>query len=279
MMTDQSLPDAVIALQHLDLAPESRQLVEDAARLLSEGRQEEARSLLDQVEAWGTLPQAASGTPDNGNGTAKTNGSSNPALLGIIAPLAEKLAAGFTGVLTSVLEDLHHYAGDRIQAVARSLEDQIQDMQTSLRQVSDTGTHLEQLGREQQAGLQALQQGHEELWNTVRALQEADREQRASLEQAAAATGELSQQLSNQVDAVASRFEELEKRISVVDWLVHEMQPQLSGLVAQIEEHTATLRTLEQRQQRRVSTLNQMLDSLSKLREPEAPEVALSAQA
>jgi len=164
------------------------------------------------------------------------------------AVLASKLAAGFADVVTGILEEIHRYAGEQVRIVARSLEDQIR-------------------------------QSQDELWGAVRGLREADEAQCNSVEQVSAEIHELSHQLSSQVDAVASRFEAVEKRASVLEWLVHEIEPQLSRAIAEVDAHTGALRTLEQRQTQRVATLNQVLDSLAKLKEQETPELAAAAQA
>ena len=200
MLTDQSPFEAVIALQRLDLASDTRAIVDEAASLLNDGREGEARALLEKAEALVALRDSANRTPE-GEGAA-VNETSRPALQGIIAPLAAKLASGFTSVLTSVLEDIHVYAGDQIQVVAKSLQDHIENMQTALRNVAGVGERLEQLANEQH-----------------------------------------------------------------------------DGICARLDGHTEALRALEVRQTQRVSTLNQVLETLSKLKEPESSEVALPAVA
>jgi methyl-accepting chemotaxis protein len=197
----------------------------------------------------------------------------------MIAPLAAKLATGFTGVLTSVLEDIHRYAGDQIQVVAKSLQEHIENMETDLRGVAGVGERLELLASEQGAGLHSVRQGQEELWSAVRALQQADREQNESISRVTAAADQLSSHLVNHVDAVASRFGALEERVSVLDQFAQEMPMQLDGLAARLDGHTETLRQLEQRQTRRVSTLNQVLDSLARLKESETLEQGVPAVA
>ena len=264
MLSDQSLSEAVISLQRHDLAPEAREAVDEAARLLGEGREGEARALVGKAEALMALGGS---------------GGRGPVVEALIAPLAAKLATGFTGVLTSVLEEIHHYTGDQIQAVAQSLQDHIEHMQTALRDVAGLGERLEQLANEQQAGLQSVQQGQEELWAAVRALQEARREQNDSIARVCSATEELSNHLVNHVDAVASRFAAMDERITALDRFAQEMPAQMETLVARLDGQTDTLRILEQRQTQRVSTLNQVLDSLARLREPEAAEVGLPAVA
>ena len=271
MLPDQSLSEAVVALQRLDLAPEARELADEAGRLLGEGRDGEARALVEKAEAWIA--------PTTGAAAGNGNDSRRPALQAIIAPLAAKLATGFTGVLTSVLEDIHQYTGGQIQAVAKSLQEHIENMETALREAAGLGERLEQLANEQQANLQGVQQGQEELWAAVRALQEGEREQNESISRVAEAAGELSNHLANHADAVTSRFAAMEERVTALDRFAQEMPAQIESVVARFDGHTATLRLLEERQAQRVATLNAVLDSLAGLREQETAEMGLPAVA
>lgn len=282
MLTDQTLPEAVIALQRLDLAPETRKVVEEAARLLGDGREMEARALVEKAEALVSRRPNGNGTASNGNsqGTGKTNGIAAQGPQAMIAPIAAKLAAGFAGVLSNVLEDVHHYTGDQIQAVARAIEERIGTMQSALRNVSTVGERLEQVAAEQQTQIQAVQRTQEEIWGAVRALQRSEQDQNACMSRMAATSEALSSRVAAQTDAVASRFAAVEERIGVLDRVTQEMQPQISNVIARLDRQTEALRAIEQRQAQRVSTLNQVLDSLVRLKEPE-PELqqALAATA
>lgn len=285
MMTEQNLAEAIIAMQRRELMPATRQVVDEAARLLGEGREMEARALVEKAEA---LAAQANGT----NGTSSTNGtvmiskgtgrvkvSQGWAPQGIVAPLAAKLAAGFTEVLTNVLDDVHRYTGDQVQAVANALDEHIQNMETALRHAAGVGERLEQLATEHEANLRVVQQGQEELWGAVRALQHADQEQVASITRVCAATEEITHELARHVDAVAARFDHVDQRLSLLDRLMQEVPSQFSGVMSRLDRHTEALRVLEQRQTQRVSTLNQVLESLARLKEEEPAELAMPALA
>lgn len=279
MLSDQNLSEAVFTLQRHDLAPEVREVVEEAARLLGEGREGEARALVEKAEALIAMVRGSDTTAGKVNGAVTGNGNRAPMVEALIAPLAAKLATGFTGVLTSVLEEIHHYTGDQIQAVAKSLQDHIAQMQTALRDFAGVGERLEQLANEQHSGLLSLRQGQDDLWTAVRALQVTDREQNDSIARVSSTTEELSNHLVIHVDGVASRFAAMEERLTALDQFAQDIQPQLDTIAARLDGQTETLLHLEQRQVQRVATLNQVLDSLARLREPEAAEVGLPAVA
>lgn len=278
MLTDQSLSDAVIALQRQEVSPEVRGIADEAARLLSEGRDGEARALVEKAEALAHLGGNGRAAAGNGN-VAALNGKSSPALQNVVGSLAAKLATGFTGVLTSVLEEVHHYAGEQVEAVAHSLQFHIEKLQAAVRDADQRRESLEELVRRQQAALETMHQEQEQLWRAVDNLRQAGEAQQQSVSRVGVAAEELAHQLSGHIDAVATRFAALEDHVTLLDRVAREIQPQLAQVLARVDHHTDTLRALEQRQNQRVSTLNQVLDSLARLKEPEVPELALAAQA
>ncbi len=277
MITDQSLSEAVIALQRQDLGPEARHVIEEAARLLGEGRDMEARALVEKAEALAAQHANGKGTvgiPNGttGNGASKVNGNAAALPPTIIAPMAAKLAAGFTSVMTDVLQDVHRYTGEQIQAVGRALEERILTIQTAIRSVAGLEERLDQLATIQDARFQSVHQAHEEIWGAVRALQQTDQEQAASIAKTTATTEALSQRMQQQADGVAARFATVEERVSVLDKVTQELQPQVSSVITRLDRHTDALRLLEQRQAQRVSSLHQVLEGLAKLREPTPAE-------
>jgi hypothetical protein len=281
-LADQSLSEAVIALQRQDLAHEAREVVEEAARLLGEGRDGEARALLEKAEALaatnhGDAQEHAGEAPRNGNGTHKVNGSAGPAIQAIVEPLAARLAAGFTAVLTSVLEDIHRYTGEQIHFVVESLEEHIQHTEESLRAVTGLDERVEQLANEHQVAAQFAEQSHSMLWNAIHGAEESGRQQAELISRVTAAMEELSHHVADQVEDTAARFVDLEQRVSQLDQFAQDTPPQLVSLIERLDGHSEALRVLEERQTQRVSTLNQVLDSLARLRETEEPEMGMSA--
>jgi uncharacterized coiled-coil protein SlyX len=247
-MTELSLPETVIALERLDLLPETRQVVEEAARLLQDGREMEARALVEKAEAMAA--QAGNGKPNgngkgNGHGNDKSHDTVDRWAGAMIAPIAEKLATGFTAVLTSVLEDIYHHTGDQVQVVASVLEERIHGIEDALQKTTTVEERLVQLAVEQQA----LRQAHDATSGAV------DLWHQAGLE---------------------SRLAAVEERVTGIDQIVRDLQPQVTTVLTRLDRQTDALRTLEQRHAQRVSALNHVLDNLSRLREEEpAPESSL----
>ncbi len=245
-MTELSLPDTVIALQRLDLLPETREVVEEAARLLQDGREMEARALVEKAEALAAQAFGKANGNGNGHGKGKSHDSGESRWAGaMIGPIAEKLASGFTAVLTSVLEDIYQHTGDQVQVVACVLEERIHGIEEAVQKTNTFEERLEQVAAEQQA----LRQAHEETSGAV------DLWHQAGLE---------------------SRLAAVEERVTGIDQIVRDLQPQVSTVMTRLDRQTDVLRSLEQRHAQRVSALNHVLDNLSRLREEEpAPENSL----
>ncbi len=277
MLIEQDLSESVIALQRRNLTGETRQVVDEAARLLAEGREGEARALLEKADALASQEET-------GQRTVTTNSSAVPGPEAVIAPLAARLAEGFTSLLTGVVKDLYQYTARQIQAASEALEDHIEELDAALEDVVSVAERLDQRANEQQTNLReihdAQSQAHGaqgEMWEAIQSLQLAGHEHQESIAGLTVAKDALTQQVSNHVEAAASRFATLEERVSLLDRLVEEMPGQYSDILARLDHHTEALRLLENRHARRVSTLNQVLDSLGRLKESESTDRALPA--
>jgi hypothetical protein len=106
MTADQLLHEAIIDLQKQDLPSETRSVVDEAARLLLEGRDIEARALFEKAQAMAVpLP------PPNKASTAFTRADPGPQSDGRIAPLSisrlsNRLAVEIENALNETIEDL-----------------------------------------------------------------------------------------------------------------------------------------------------------------------------
>lgn len=150
-MTDISLAEAVLILQRMDLAPETQQVVEEAGRLLQEGREIEARALVEKAEA------LAAQRSQNRNGShAKESSDANP--VDLIARIAEKLSAGFTETLAGVLEDVYQLAADQAHATGRALEDRICEIEARFVDLPRLEDRIEQIAEEHGSRIQAVEE-------------------------------------------------------------------------------------------------------------------------
>jgi len=257
-LTEKSLSEAVILLQRQELAPETREIVEEAARLLAEERESEARALIEKAEALAALHHSAKAAAEEA--PRQVEATAAPSLQAIVSPIAARLTEGFTSLLTGVLEDIHSYAGSQIQAAGQHFQQHIDELDAAICDLVVVGERLQEQAGEHQTRLAALQ--------------ESDQEQTEAIHSVIRVADELSSNLVEQVEASASRFLSVEERVGVLEQFAQEMPNQISAFAARLDGQNETLRLLQQRQANRVSTLNDVLDSLSRLREPETPELA-----
>ena len=271
-MTEKNLSEAVILLQRQELAPETRDIVEEAARLLADGREGEARALIEKAEALAALHHSAAAAAEAAPQQLETTPA--PSVNEIVAPIAARLTEGFTSLLTGVLEEIHSYAGDQIRVAGQFLQQHINELDAAICDLVVVGERLQERANEQQTRLDGAIQVQDELRGNVAALQESGQEQAEAIHSVIRVANELSGNLAEQVEASASRFVSVEERVGVLEQFAQEMPDQVSALAARLDGQNDTLRLLQQRQANRVSTLNDVLDSLARLREPETPELA-----
>ncbi len=247
--------------------------------MLAEGREGEARALLEKADA-------LADQQDIGTRTIAANRSTLPTPEAVIAPLAARLSEGFTSLLTSVLKDLQQYTAGQVQAATEGLEDHIDELDAALDDVVSVAERLDQRANEQQTSLRemgetqgAMHDAQGQMWEAIQSLQMSSHEQRESLSGLASAKEELARHVAGQADAAAARFTMLEGRVELLDRVLEQMPGRLSDIFARLDNQSDALRLLESRHARRVSTLNQVLESLVRLKEPESEDRALPAVA
>ena len=177
-------------------------------------------------------------------------------------------------MLSGVLEAIHSYAGDQIQVAGQFLQQHINELDAAICDLVVVGERLQEQASEHQTRLDGALQAQEELRGSVATLREFGQEQTEAIHRVLHVANELSRDLAEQVEASAARFVSLEERVGVLEQFVQEVPDQISALAARLDGQNETLRLLQQRQANRVSTLNDVPDSLARLREPETPELA-----
>src|SRR5271157_495023 len=170
MTADQLLQEAIIDLQKQDLCVETRHSVDEAAQLLADGRDIEARALVEKAQAM-TLADVHS----KRDRVTKVNGPMAGERLEptIISRISGLLAQGITNALTEVIEELHLNFGAQMKDVVSSLEDRLTDITSQLKALSHLHDRVERIAEEETARLSAAQQRWDCLSTTIASLQEA----------------------------------------------------------------------------------------------------------
>jgi hypothetical protein len=140
---DPSLPEAIVVLQRQELPRETRRLVEEAAQLLGEGRDIEARALVEKAQALVSL-----GAPAQANGSPKPNGAKAAEETGFPA-LAARLMAPVTAALANALVEAQRYSAEQAHALSKGVEERVA-------QLSGDVSGLQQSDATLTSGLEAL---------------------------------------------------------------------------------------------------------------------------
>ena len=118
-MPDRSLPDAIVALQRQELPGETRRLAEEAALLLSDGHEIEAKALVEKAQAL-----AAIGVRVPANGSPKPE-AGKPADESSLPQLAARLAAPIAAAIANALLEVERYSTDQARVLAKGVDDRV----------------------------------------------------------------------------------------------------------------------------------------------------------
>ncbi len=239
MTAEQVLQDAIIHLQRQDLDEETRHTVDEAAQLLADGRDMEAGALVEKAQAI-TNQGAKTKTDDDARPNRPVGSGPEPAIL---SRISTRLTQSITAALAEAFVELEHDFGGHMNAVVSSLEGRLNGIAAQLRDLSHMPERVERIEREQATRASVAQEQWDRLAVSISSLEETDR-------------------------ATSLRVALQEERVGVLHRLVEDLSPRVNCAMEQIEQHTAVLQSMQERQAHRVTALNEVLDAIAKLREP-----------
>jgi hypothetical protein len=257
MTAEQALQEVIITLQKQCLGPETRKLVEEAAQLLASGRDIEARALLEKAQA------ITSATVAKTNGAARVNGpgASEPVDPTIASRIAARLAQGITNALTAAIEDLHHEFSGQIKEIVSSLGGRINEMAAQLRDAAHIEQRVGRIEQEEPIRARVAQEQWDQLAASITLLEENDRARRVEVE-------EFNRNVLHELQSISSRVTAQEERFVALNRLAEGLSSRVSSAIGQIDRHTDWIRSMQERQAHRAAALNEALEAIAKLREP-----------
>jgi len=268
MTGDQLLQEAIVDSEKQDSCTETRHSVDEAAQLLAEGQDVEARTSVEKVHA-----VTVAGVHWKRARVTKVNGSMAEERMEptIVSRSSGLLAQCITNAVTEVIEDLHLNFGAQMKEVVSSLEDRLMDITLQLKALSCLPERVEQIAEEETAGLSAAQERWDRLSTTIASLQEADHARRVETER-------FSRDVSGELETISVRVNAQEERFEALNRLVQDLSLKVISASEQIDRHIDLLRSMQERKSQRVAALNEVLDAIAKLREPK-PLADVSASA
>ena len=208
MTAEQVLQEAIIDLQRQDLGGDTRRLVEEAAQLLADGRDMEARALVEKAQAITSRAYTRAGAGSK----------ADLAEFSAIERIAARMTHSVVNAFIEALSELQRDSAGQMKLMASALEERINE-------------RIEQEAKSRAASIVTLE--------------ESDR-------------------------AVSARVAAHEEQLSVLSRVVENLSPKVHSAMEQIDQHTALLRAIQERHAHRAAALNEVLDTIARLREPKA---------
>lgn len=258
MTAEQLLQEAIIDLQKRSLCEETRKLVEEAAQLLAEGRDIEARALVEKAQAISmpvAQPAANVGTKIN------TTANGQSALSGLISRLSGRLAQEIAAALGEAVEAVQRDLGARTSELAHSLETGFSEVKSRLESISSLRDSVDRLEREGAASGELAQERWDQISASILSLQETGRDRQDQAEH-------FKREISAAVETISFRITAQEERAGAVSTLFQDLSAKVLSLEEQIEAQTNQFRAMRERQAQRAAAFNAILDGIAKLREP-----------
>jgi chromosome segregation ATPase len=239
-MTDRSLEDAIFHLRRMKLDKNVHRVVDEAAQLVSEGRQIEAAALIEKAEAM-SVP--------NGPPEEKA-----------MHRVTEKLAVNLAGVLTSAFQELEDHLMDEGRKLNTSLQQQLEKLQSTVEGLGELRTRFDQLtdrvARQEAASTTAREQ-HGQLSAEVGLLRQAESRQGSEI----AAIRHRADEMSSEINRHDEELDNLKAAFS-------ESKDRISAMIDRIDRQAEVIRFLHDAETKRANALEQALEVFAQLKTP-----------
>ena len=253
MMAEQALQEAIIDLRKQNLNNQTQHLIEEASRLLDSGRDIEARALIEKAQAISATTIAPDpAVPAKVAGAAAAEPAS-------ISRISARLAQGITAALTAAIADLHHDFGQQMKDIVSSLEDQIGEMAAHLRHLPHVQQRLDRIEQEEPARAGLAQERWDRLSTAIAVLEENDRARRAEAE-------EWNRNLSAELKTIVARVSVQEESLAAFGRLIDDLSPKVHSVIKQMDRQNHLIQSIRERQAHRAAALNEVLDTIARLR-------------
>jgi chromosome segregation ATPase len=311
-MSDRNLEEAIFRLQKLNTENGVKQLVEEAAQLVSKGRNMEAGALLEKAEA--IVAQSGAPPTANRHGSAPVgHADQSKAAERIkvdeptrvdeqaIVNMAGKLADGLSKILTGTFQELERHVIGESQKISTSLEQQLHRLQATIDSLVQLRVKFEQLTEavsEQQVANAAIAQRQDQTSDKVTALEQnvsrhetelgTLRGETTTLTAEAAAlrtdTGllrteakEFSTVTVQQIEGLAARLGLHQEELTSLQSNVSEISRKVTGILERLDRQAEVIRSLRETQTRRTEALDELLGILTRLKAPVETMMAAAA--
>jgi len=268
---DHTLEDRIYILQKSKLTPDARGILEEAARLLGDGRQTEALALVDKAEA---VSSSASNYETGHIGASTPSGEPGAPNVGkpLAAQLATDIADGLSKVLVGAIENLERHIAGETRGLTSALSERLDKIQSTVECLQPLTQQLDSLV---QAGT-AVEAKYEQLVAITASLQEAHFRRDAEIGDLRQQVQDLSASASDRINEICHRLEEQERQISTANSTTSELAVRIAAAAERLERHAGAVRALHQDRQQRSAALDQVAELLGRLRTPAETQEAIA---
>ena len=250
-MTDRSLEDAIFHLRRSNPDQGVQKVVDEAAKLMAQGRQIEAGALIEKAEAM----SGANGRPEE-NGHVEENGRPHEK---VMSRINEKLAASLAEVLASAFRELEQHMMDEGRKLTQSFHHQIDKLQTTVESLGALKESLAQLAEtvSQNKAASPSQEQYSKLAAEVMELHKAEGRQDSDIADVRQKTAEM-----------ASEITRHQAELTTLKAAVSERSEKIASMIETIDKQSEVIRTLNEAETRRAAALEQALGVFAQLSTP-----------
>ena len=244
-MTDRSLEDAIFHLRRINPDKGVQKVVDEAAKLMAQGRQIEAGALIEKAEAM-----------SGANGRVEENGRPQEKVMNRIN---EKLAGSLAEVLAGAFHELEQHMMDEGRKLTQSFQHQIDKLQTTVESLGALKESLEALAEtvSQHKAASASQEQYSKLAAEIALLQKADGRQDADIADIRNKTAQMSSEINrHQAELVSLKA------------AVSDRSEKMASMIETIDKQSEVIRSLNEAETRRAAALEQALGVFAQLSTP-----------
>jgi chromosome segregation ATPase len=250
-MTDRSLEDAIFHLRRINPDKSVQKVVDEAAKLMAQGRQIEAGALIEKAEA-----MSGSNGRQEENGRVESNGHTQEKVMNRIN---EKLAGSLAEVLAGAFHELEQHMMDEGKKLTQSFQHQIDKLQTTVESLGALKESLESLAEtvSQHKAASASQEQYSKLATEVAQLHKAEVRHDSDI----ADIRQKATQMSAEINRHQAELASLKTAIS-------DRSEKMVSMIETIDKQAEVIRTLNEAELRRAAALEQALGVFAQLSTP-----------
>jgi archaellum component FlaC len=254
-MTDRSLEDAIFHLRRSNPDQSVQKVVDEAAKLMAQGRQIEAGALIEKAEAMsGVNGRVEENVRAEANGHAHENSQEK-----VMNRINEKLAGSLAEVLAGAFHELEQHMMDEGKKLTQSFQHQIDKLQTTVESLGALKESLSSLADtvSQHKAATASQEQHNKLAAEVAQLHKGESRHDADIADIRHKAGQM-----------AAEINKHQAELAALKTAVTDRSEKIISMIETIDKQSEVIRSLNEAETRRAAALEQALGVFAQLSTP-----------